>query len=103
MNLNSGKDAKDQDQLEQDKITKRGLLYCDQYLRNVFTTIRLSDAEENEVESNKSKDEANSIFNRSTSQRPDAPIARARTAESTLNIRSHNTRPERYYEPQQFQ
>jgi ribosomal protein L44E len=101
--LNNGKEQRDQDQLEQDKITKRGLLYCDQYLRNVPTTNRLSGAEEDEVESNKSKDEANRIPNRSTSQRPDAPIARAKTAESTLNIRSLNTRPERYYEPQRFQ
>jgi len=32
---------------------------------------------------------------RSTSQRPDAPTARARTAESTLNTRLPNTKPER--------
>src|SRR3954468_11695561 len=36
---------------------------------------------------------------RSTSQRQDAPTARARTAESTPNTRLRNTRPERYYEP----
>ena len=33
---------------------------------------------------------------RSTYPRPDAPTARARTAESTPSTRSHNTRPERY-------
>jgi ribosomal protein L44E len=42
---------------------------------------------------------ANSIFHRSTSPRLDAPIARARTAESTPNTRSPNTRPGRYYDP----
>jgi hypothetical protein len=39
--------------------------------------------------------EANSFFSRSTSQRPDAPTARVRIAESTLNTRLRNTRPER--------
>ena len=42
------------------------------------------------------------LSNRSTFQRPVAPTARVRIARSTLNIRSHNTKPARFVHPSMF-